>query len=234
MTSMTTAERIAEVLRRRITEGELRPGTQLCEERLVGPLGVSRNTLRETFRLLTHDGLLVHRLHQGVFVTELDEDDLADLYRLRRVVECGVVRSLTATDPDTLAPLRRDVEVAERAAARGEWREVGTANMHFHQHLVGLGGSRRTDELTRRLLAELRLVFHVVDSPHALHESYIARNRALFELVAAGRTAQAAQELEQYLRDSEVQLLAAYRARREAEDEPDREVEGTPAGGAAR
>lgn len=212
----STAERIADVLRRRITEGDLRPGTQLSEERLVARLGVSRNTLREAFRLLAHDGLLVHRRHRGVFVPELDEDDLVDLYRLRRTVECDVVRSLKGLDADRLRPLRADVEAAESAASRGEWGEVATANMAFHQCLVSLAGSRRIDDVTRRLLAELRLVFHVVASPRVFHEKYIARNRALLDLLEDGEVDRAADELERYLHDSEEQLLAAYRGRRDA------------------
>lgn len=213
--SESTAERIADVLRRRITEGDLRPGTQLSEERLVTQLGVSRNTLREAFRLLAHDGLLVHRRHHGVFVPELDEEDLVDLYRLRRALECDVVRSLTDLDAHRLRPLRADIEAAESAASRGKWGEVATANMRFHQSLVGLAGSRRIDDVTRRLLAELRLVFHVVASPRMLHERYVRRNRALLDLLAAGEIEQAADELERYLHDSEELLLATYCGRRE-------------------
>jgi DNA-binding GntR family transcriptional regulator len=207
----STAERMADVLRRRITDGDLPPGTRLSEQQLGKVLGVSRNTLREAFRLLTHEGLLVHELHRGVFVPELGEDDVVDLYRLRRTLECDVVRSLTELDDDRLQPLRADVEAAESAARQGNWGEVGTANMCFHRHLVGLAGSRRIAEVTRRLLAELRLAFHVVASPQALHEPYIARNRALLQLLSAGEVEPAAAELEQYLRDSEAQLLAAYR-----------------------
>jgi DNA-binding GntR family transcriptional regulator len=211
--AQTTAERAADVLRRQITEGELRPGSQLSEERLTAVMGISRNTLREAFRLLTHDGLLVHRLHRGVFVTELDEGDLVDVYRLRRVVECQVVRSLTDVDPVALEPLRVEVEAAESAAAQGRWDDVGTANMRFHQALSGLASSRRIDDVTRRLLAELRLVFHVVAQPKQLHERYIRRNRALYELLAEGRTERAADELDDYLHESEQQLLEAYRHR---------------------
>jgi hypothetical protein len=72
---------VADVLRRRITDGDLPPGSRLSEEQLVQVLRVSRNTLRESFRLLAHEGLLVHELHRGVFVRVLDEDDLVDLYR---------------------------------------------------------------------------------------------------------------------------------------------------------
>jgi len=209
----STAERVADVLRRRITEGDLVPGARLSEERLVCELHVSRNTLREAFRLLAHEGLLVHRLHRGVFVPELDEDDLVDLYRLRRTLECDVVRSLEDVGAVRLGPLADDVADGETSAARGDWIAVGTANMRFHQHLVGLLGSRRVDEVTGRLLAELRLAFHYAASPQRLHEPYLARNRALLELLTAGETERAAKELAEYLDDSQAELLAAYRLR---------------------
>lgn len=209
----STAERVADVLRRRITEGDLPPGTRLQEELLVDALRVSRNTLREAFRLLTHEGLLVHHLHRGVFVPELDEADLVDLYRLRRAIECDVVRSLHEVDPVRLRPLHDDVASGEAAAERGDWVAVGTANMRFHSHLVALAGSRRVDDVTARVLAELRLAFHAVASPQVLHEPYVGRNRELLALLDDGDFARAATDLEQYLRDSEQQLLDALRAR---------------------
>lgn len=208
----STAERVADVLRRRLTDGALRPGARLSEELLVADLAVSRNTLREAFRLLTHEGLLVHRLHRGVFVPELTQDDVADLYRLRRTVECGTVRSLGAVSADRLRTVYAAVEEAEAAAAEGRWMDVGTANMRFHHCLVALAGSARTDELLGRLLAELRLVFHAADTPQALYEPFIARNRRLADLLADADCRRAADELAAYLQDSEQRLIGAHRA----------------------
>jgi DNA-binding GntR family transcriptional regulator len=208
---ISTAERVADVLRRRITEGDLPPRTRLSEEQLIEVLHVSRNTLREAFRLLTHEGLLVHQLHRGVFVRELDETDLVDLYRLRRAIECDVVKSLSDLDPTLLGQLHDDVVAGESAAQDGDWVSVGTANMQFHRHLVALAGSPRIDEVTSRLLAELRLAFHAVASPQRLHEPYVGRNRALLALVAAGESERAAKDLEEYLQDSLAELLDAVR-----------------------
>ncbi|MET1059261.1 MAG: GntR family transcriptional regulator [Nocardioides sp.] len=210
----STAERVADVLRRRITEGDLPPRTHLSEEQLIVVLRVSRNTLREAFRLLSHEGLLVHELHRGVFVRELGDADLVDLYRLRSTVECGVVRSLSDVDPDGLKRLYADVADAETASARGDWVAVGTANMQFHRDLVALARSPRTDQVTERLLAEMRLAFHAVDSPQRLHETYVVRNRALVDLLAAGEFERAAAELEEYLQDSLTELLDAMRGGR--------------------
>ncbi|MGH3496353.1 MAG: GntR family transcriptional regulator [Nocardioidaceae bacterium] len=213
MDRTSTAERVAGVLRRRITEGDLPPRTRLSEEQLIGVLHVSRNTLREAFRLLTHEGLVEHQLHRGVFVRELDEADLVDLYRLRHLIECNIVRGLTELDPGLLRRLVDDVEDGESAARREDWVSVGTANMRFHSDLVGLARSSRADEITERLLAELRLAFHAVASPQRLHEPYVVRNRALLDALVAGDYEAAAKDLERYLEDSLAELLDAVRGR---------------------
>jgi len=199
------------VLRRRITEGDLRPRTHLSEEQLIVVLRVSRNTLREAFRLLSHEGLLVLELHRGVFVRELDEADLVDLCRLRRTVECDVVRSLSQVDPVGLTRLLDDVAEGEAASGRGDQVAVGTANMQFHRDLVALARSPRTDQVTERLLGEKRLALHAIASPQWLHEPYVGRNRALLDLLGAGEFEQAATQLEQYLHDSLTELLDALR-----------------------
>ncbi|MFI7705148.1 GntR family transcriptional regulator [Nonomuraea sp. NPDC049480] len=87
-----TAELVASILRENIIEGSLPPGIRLSEEAIGQVLKVSRNTLREAFRLLSHENLLVHELHRGMFVRRLTASDVADIYRTRRALEaaaCG-------------------------------------------------------------------------------------------------------------------------------------------------
>src|SRR6266511_716501 len=188
----STAERVAEVLRTRITEGVLAPGTRLSEEALTAALGVSRNTLRESFRLLGHEGLLVHELNRGVFVRLLNVDDVRDLYRIRRILEFAAVQSAAGAAPAKMDRIREAVESAEAAAAAGDWVRVGTENMRFHQAVAALAGSPRVDETMRRVLAELRLVFHVMQAPREFHEPYLRNNREIYQLLAVGQTLAAA------------------------------------------
>ncbi|AWS45018.1 GntR family transcriptional regulator [Streptosporangium subroseum] len=206
----STAERVADVLRERIAEGLFVPGQRLSEETIGVALGVSRNTLREAFRLLGHERLLEHRLNRGVFVRVLSVEDVADVYRVRRVIECAAVRHSGNAGPQALALIGEAVEEATRAAAEGRWQDVGTANIRFHQMLAALNGSARLDETMRQLLAELRLVFHVMKNPRAFHEPFVARNLRLLELMRAGHAAEAERELESYLDDAEELLVKAY------------------------
>jgi len=219
----STAERVAEVLRTRITEGVLAPGTRLSEEALTAALGVSRNTLRESFRLLGHEGLLVHELNRGVFVRLLNVDDVRDLYRIRRILEFAAVQSAAGAAPAKMDRIREAVESAEAAAAAGDWVRVGTENMRFHQAVAALAGSPRVDETMRRVLAELRLVFHVMQAPREFHEPYLRNNREIYQLLAVGQTLAAAAALASYLDAAERQLVDAY-VSRQAEPAPARRV----------
>ncbi|GAA1517036.1 GntR family transcriptional regulator [Streptomyces albidochromogenes] len=205
----STAERVADILRTRIAEGYFPPGERLSEDAIGKALGVSRNTLREAFRLLTHERLLVHQLNRGVFVRILAIEDVEDIYRIRRLVECAVVRGLGAP-PFALDGLDKAVGDGERAAGGQEWAGVSTANIHFHRELVALAASPRTDELMRGVLAELRLAFHVVADPRRLHEPYLVRNRQILERLRAGDGAGAEQLLAAYLDDSRGQLVEVY------------------------
>ncbi|MEV5613273.1 GntR family transcriptional regulator [Streptomyces sp. NPDC052225] len=208
----STAERVADILRSRIAEGFFLPGTRLSEDSIGGALGVSRNTLREAFRLLTHERLLEHRLNRGVFVRVLSVDDVRDIYRTRRMIECAVVRSL-GEPPYALDGLAAAVAEGRRAAKAREWKGVSTANIHFHRELVALAGSERTDELMRSVLAELRLAFHVVDDPRRLHEPYLTRNAAIVETLGKGLRDEAEALLADYLDDSRDGLVEAYAQR---------------------
>ncbi|MFC5236980.1 GntR family transcriptional regulator [Pseudonocardia zijingensis] len=205
----STAERVAGILRTRIIEGYFPPGTRLAEDAIGSALGVSRNTLREAFRLLSHERLLTHELNRGMFVRSLTAEDVVDLYQVRRFVECGVIRTVTGPHPG-LEAVAESIAAGESALAAREWRALGTANMDFHQALVALAGSPRADELMSGILAELRLVFHVMADPRRFHEPYLARNREILEQLQRGDGPGAAETLDVYLRDAENQLVQAF------------------------
>lgn len=149
-----------------------------------------------------------------VFVRRLAPDDVVDIFRFRRLIECSAIRRAAAAPPDVLRTMAAQLREGQEAAAAGRWRDVGTINIRFHRGLAGLLGSRRVDEAMQRLMAELRLAFHVMDDdPRALHAPYLPRNQRILELISADEVAAAERELDAYLTDAEQQLIAAYRRR---------------------
>lgn len=208
LVQVSTAERVAGVLRGRIAAGDVVPGERLSEEGISRALGVSRNTLREGFRLLVRERLVVHEMNRGVFVRVPTPADVRDLFALREVVESAAIRASGGAD---LRAVVAAVREGERAAAAGEWPAVATADLDFHGALVAVLGSERLNDLMTTSMAELRLAFHAREAA-PFHEPYLRRNRLIADLLTAGRTEDAVAELRSYLRDAEAELVQADRS----------------------
>lgn len=209
---VSTAERVADFVRTRVMEGDLLPGTRLSEEALRTALGVSRNTLREAFRLLTRERLLVHEHSRGVFVRTPDEADVVDLYAARRVIESGALSAWPQAPEQKRQKVRDAVLFQKESAAAERWSDVATGNMRFHEAITGLVGSARLDEEVRRLLAELRLMFLHMGDPREFHENYVGLNREILLLADSGEIAEAGEALRRYFDVAEQHLLTRLRS----------------------
>ena len=203
------SERVAEQLREQITQGLYAPGQRLSEQALSDSLGISRNTLREVFRMLAKDGLVRHEINRGVFVAIPSIAAIIDIYRVRRLIECQALAQAYPRHP-AKKRMRQAVESAQAARESGDWVGVGTANMNFHSAIVQLADSERLDLLFAPVLAELRLAFGLLRDAEFLHAPYVDMNLTILELAEAGSFAQAAASLSEYLVHSERIVLAVY------------------------
>lgn len=203
-------DRVTEQIRRRLADGEFTPGQRLSEAALTQSLDVSRNTLREAFRVLTKEGLLTHTPNRGVSVAVPSMASIIDIYRVRRMIECQALAQAYPMHP-AQQQMRQSVETARRCRAARDWAGAATANMGFHMAIVELADSERLNSMFSHLLAELRLVFGLMQDPEVLHGPFTEINERILELIEAGEFRQAADALNDYLLQSERIVLAGYR-----------------------
>jgi DNA-binding GntR family transcriptional regulator len=203
------SDRIAETVRLRIMQGEFAPGQRLSEQALADDLSVSRNTLREAFRVLTKDGLVRYAPNRGVFVSVPSIAAIIDIYRVRRLIECQALRNAYPLHPAKKL-MRAAVEAAIEGRTKGDWSAVGTANMDFHMAVVELADSERLNNTFAPVLAELRLAFLLMGDGEFLHAPYVDMNKRIVEISEAGDYAKAADVLHEYLVQSERIVLAKY------------------------
>ncbi|PRY16836.1 GntR family transcriptional regulator [Kineococcus rhizosphaerae] len=219
MTASSTAElsrsgrshAVADQVRAGILDGTYPLGARLPEPELCAAFDVSRNTLRESFRVLGEERLVVHELNRGVFVRVPTEQDVRELYDARRLVECAAVRD-HGRRTQGLAAVAETLERAGRLAATGDWVGVGTADIDFHRALTALG-SVRVEALMQSIWNEMRLAFHVVGRPDEFHGTYLARNHVVLDTLVQRGGVAAAKELRTYLDEAEQRVLRAYRTR---------------------
>ncbi len=202
-------ERVADMVRQKIVQGEFMPGQKLSEAALSDSLDISRNTLREVFRTLTKEGLLKHTPNRGVFVATPSMASIIDIYRVRRMIECQALAQAYPRHP-AKKRMRQAVDKAQTCRDAVDWLGVGTANMEFHMALVELADSERLNNFFSHLLVELRLAFGVLNDPEFLHAPYVNMNLRIMELVEAEKLSEASAMLNDYLVHSERIVLAVY------------------------
>jgi DNA-binding GntR family transcriptional regulator len=143
---------IADRLRGAIATGRFLPGQRLVERELCEMLDVSRTSVREAIRQLEAEGIVTNFPHRGPVVSSLDPEEVAELYRMRELLEgyCGNQFAKNGTD----AEISKLVEAAERffeAAKSGDSERLISVKTDFYECLMSGGRNRFVREALVRL-----------------------------------------------------------------------------------
>jgi DNA-binding GntR family transcriptional regulator len=203
---ISVADQVAGILRQRILEGELRPGTPLPEIPLASSLGVSRNTMREAVRILALEGLLKRNIHRGVVVAQLSLKDVEEIYHLRRMLEIPAVLAAKQRRPEILDDLKNSVDQYERAVRARNWTKAVHWDLHLHSGLIRFLGNKRLETFYQKVIGEVRMGMVLVDRSHDDPGGLIPMHRKLYQLLVAGKLKECAGLLAQHLDDSEARL----------------------------
>ncbi|HXL22293.1 MAG TPA: GntR family transcriptional regulator [Candidatus Dormibacteraeota bacterium] len=203
----SVADQVASILRQRILNGELAPGTPLQEVPTAVSLGVSRNTMREATRILSLEGLLKRNAHRGVTVSRLSAEDVAEIYQLRYLMEIPAVLAAKPSDADVLSELRTALEGYERSVREADWVPAVRFDLQFHTLLIRFHRNSRLESFYQKLIGELRMGMVLVDRRHDDPGGLVPVHRKMYDLLTAGESQECAKLLAQHLRDSETRLL---------------------------
>lgn len=204
---VSVADQVASILRQRILDGELPPGTALQEVPVAASLGVSRNTVREATRILSLEGLLKRSAHRGVKVAQHSLRDIEEIYQLRYLLEIPSVLAAKPEDTDIFAELRSALEGYVTAAQEMDWVRAVRFDLNFHALLIRFQHNRRLETFYQKLIGELRMGMVLVDRLHDDPGRLIPTHQRIYELLTAGKLQECVDLLLQHLRDSESRLL---------------------------
>ena len=163
LTPRALYEEVAELLRQRIFQRALEPGSWIDEMKLAEEYGISRTPLREALKVLAAEGLVTMKVRRGAYVTEVSEKDLTDVYHLLSLLEsdaAGVV-ALRATDSE-IRELQALQDELESAAAPGkvDREHFFAVNERFHMRLLAIANNRWRDQMVADLRKVMKLNRH--------------------------------------------------------------------------
>jgi DNA-binding GntR family transcriptional regulator len=192
--SVTKAAAVADVLRRRIHEGRLGPGTQLLQEELAAEFGTSATPVREAFGVLEAEGLVQRRPHRGVIVTLAQEGDPWErllTLEVRGVLEGRAIQRLIEQGDETVMErLRASVEAGRQALADdSEELAVRYSLSDFHRALSLALDSEYHTQVLQQLSARTQFYPHALSKENREHS--LRYHEELLAAIVAGDQARA-------------------------------------------
>jgi DNA-binding GntR family transcriptional regulator len=177
----TIAQHAVEGLRRALTSGELAPGDKIRQEEIADALGTSLSPVREALAVLEQEGQVTYLPRRGYFVTELDMDDLREIYELRALLEERAVRrALPLLDEGALERVAIAARDCVEAVDGGDVAAELEANRRFHFGLLESPDQNHTLRVIRLLwdsTETYRAMYY--NAPEARREAIEAHDRIM-------------------------------------------------------
>jgi DNA-binding GntR family transcriptional regulator len=146
-----------------IISGKLKPGEHLKESVIANQMSVSRIPVREAFRQLEQEGLIVSIPNQGSFVKVFEEKDIREIFTLRGTLEslaCELVLGNGLLGPEDLEHLEGYVQKQRAAIEARDFDQLTALDMDFHEFICKKSGSERLLKMWRSLRAQIQVLFH--------------------------------------------------------------------------
>lgn len=180
---------IEETLRNAILDGRLPCGTAMRQQELASLFGVSRMPVREALRQLEAQSLLHVVTHKGAVVAPLIEDNSAETYALRILLESEALRlSIPLLRQSDIEQADALIDALERET---DYSEIGRLNRLFHMALYGKAPNQRLLNLVEHGLNEEERFLRFNLEAMGLGETSQEDHRELLNLVAQKRSSRA-------------------------------------------
>ena len=201
----TITQRLAVEVRELILGGAYAPGAALREGELAARYEVSRHVIREVLRTLAADGMVDYASFKGARVPVLTEADARDIYRARRMVECGPEAMSALPDPTFIGRIHREFAGAVKAR---DWRRAFDLDIDFHAAISGAAGGGRASVWLEGLQRDLRLAHLVAPSfNEGAFVASVAQHEAIVAAMEAGDAEAARAAMKRHLDAAEQSLL---------------------------
>jgi len=143
-------ESIADIAKRNIQEwvvtGHFQPGKQIKEEEISQRLGISRPPVREALKMLEAAGLVFRKPRCGVFVPEMTEKDMWEVYTLKATLyEMATGLAMDVISEQEISKLETYVKKMEVCVGKEPLDVLRYQDLHktFHNSIMVIAGNDR-------------------------------------------------------------------------------------------
>ena len=194
----TLRENVADEIRMKILNGDMKPGDKIIEQELASEFGISRGPVREALRQLEQEGMVEYSRNVGCSVKHIGMDDVYEIYYMRANYEMMAVRLYNAPFPQETIEKMEQVLEQMKQLHKEEYRKVFELDNKFHEAILDLVSFMRLKKAWEDLnYGNIVMGYNMaVDSDQVIKRQYLIHEK----LLSACRTGTPAQ-VEQAIAD---------------------------------
>jgi len=195
--------KIFQILENDILSGKYRQGDYLNELKLSEEMGVSRTPIREAFRQLELEGLVVYTPNRGVMVRGFSEEDIRDIYQIRLMIEGMTARRAAENiTPEYLKELEETLELEKFYTDKGDAAQIAALDSRFHEAIYQASGSRLLIKTLKAFHHYVKYIRNIsLSDPERAKKTY-AEHKAIYEAMLEGDRELAEILTEQHIRNA--------------------------------
>jgi DNA-binding GntR family transcriptional regulator len=135
--SLPLVQQIHGFLTNAIIDGRLKNGQRLVENELQREFKISRAPIREAFRILEKNGLVVIIPRKGTFVREITRKDIEELFPIRAWLERLAAQIATShLKPQDIEAMELALSGMTEAARRKNFKSYFEHHLKFHEIFI--------------------------------------------------------------------------------------------------
>jgi DNA-binding GntR family transcriptional regulator len=179
------ADWVTTSLREAILNGYFAPGEKLDQDQIAEELKVSRTPVREALSRLEAEGFIEVRPHRGAYMAVVSQQDIREVYEIRRLLEAEAVRQATLLIPESvLDELDRSLTETQARFDRGDTSQHFASDIHFHETILDFVENRLLKEMLDGLTNRISMVRRFALSrpgPHLVES--LKEHRAILQAI---------------------------------------------------
>ena len=172
-------ESIADIAKRNIQEwivtGHFQPGQQIKEEDISQRLGISRPPVREALKMIEATGLVYRKPRCGVFVQEMTEKDMWEVYTLKATLyEMATELAMDSISEQDIGRLESYLKKMEACVGNEPLHVLRYQDLHkaFHNSIMAIAGNDRLRTFASNLHNQVTLFsYKSLQDKNHLHSS---------------------------------------------------------------
>lgn len=173
MLKASLVDQLDHILKERIMNLELKLGQKMDTQKIANEFGISQTPVRDVLNRLVQEGLVRLVPRVGYYMVNLSSEDLTEIYDLRKMFECHVLKSaINGINKDELKEIKqRSEEVQGETDRKRKKAKFDEIDLKLHSLIISSARNKRLKDLFLQIYNFVRISLWLgLDLDRALKE----------------------------------------------------------------